>query len=304
MADGSSTSLTTRQAGLAGTLLAAVRPRQWTKNLALYAPLLFSKSVFVPGAALAATIGVLSFCLLAAGVYLMNDWFDRERDRAHPEKRRRPIAAGLLGGATVAVMIATLWSLGGVLSLWLGPTFAITAFGYLGLQFLYSLWLKHTVLLDVLLIALGFVLRVYAGGAAISVTVSNWLFLCTLLLALFLGFAKRRQELASLASNASGHRETLSHYSVSLLDQLIAICAGACIVSYGLYTVESQTAESLGAGRLSITLPCVVYGMFRYLYLVHQKGAGGSPERVLLSDRPTLLTVALFTALAGWALYG
>jgi 4-hydroxybenzoate polyprenyltransferase len=237
-------------------------------------------------------------------VYLMNDWLDRERDRAHPEKRHRPIAAGLLGGPLVSATLVTLWLGGGALALWIGPAFATTALAYLVLQLLYSFWLKHTVLLDVLAIAFGFVIRVYAGGAAIAVEVSSWLFLCTLLLALFLGFAKRRQELASLSEHAAGHRQTLSHYSLSLLDQLIAICAGACIVCYGLYTVESQTARGIGPGRLSVTVPLVVYGMFRYLYLVHQRGEGGSPEKVLLSDRPLLVTVALFTALTGWALYG
>jgi 4-hydroxybenzoate polyprenyltransferase len=288
----------------AATLVRALRPRQWTKNLGVYAPLLFAKAVFVPGAALHATFAVLSFCLISSGVYVMNDWVDRERDRQHPEKRHRPIASGLISGPVAAAMVAGCWAAGFALALAARFEFAALVLGYVGLQVAYTLVLKHLVIVDVCAIAAGFVVRVVGGGVAIDVPVSNWLFLCTLLLAVFLGFAKRRHELTSLQAEAASHRANLSEYSLPMLDQMIAVVAAACLVAYGIYSVSPETIAHVGSDRMKYTVPFVMYGFFRYLFLVHRRGAGGSPERVLLSDPALLADVGLFAAAAAWALYG
>jgi 4-hydroxybenzoate polyprenyltransferase len=284
-------------------LLEELRPRQWTKNLVVLAPLLFAKSVFQGDSALKASLAVASFCLLASGVYLFNDWIDREKDRLHPEKRNRPIAAGLLPGRIAFGAIAFCWLSAGAFALEVGPAFALVALAYVCLQILYSVVLKRMVILDVVVIALGFVLRVVGGGVAIAVPVSNWLYLCTLLLALFLGFAKRRHEVGLLYGEASSHRANLSEYSLPMLDQMISVVAASCILAYALYTVAPRTVDHVGSDRLKFTVPFVIYGIFRYLFLIHKRGAGGSPERVLLSDPATLVDIVLFLAVASWALY-
>lgn len=285
-------------------LLRALRPRQWAKNFAVFAPLLFAKAVLVPGAALKASLAVGAFCLLASAIYLVNDWVDREKDRLHPEKRRRPIAAGHLGGAGAAAL-AIACALGGAgMALAVHSRFAAVAAGYVALQLAYSFFLKRAVILDVMIIALGFVLRVVGGGVAIDVPVSNWLFLVTLLLAVFLGFAKRRHELSSLQGEATAHRANLSDYSLPMLDQMMSMVAAACILAYGLYSVAQDTVEHVGSDRLKFTVPFVIYGIFRYLFLVHRKGAGGSPERVLTSDGPFLVNLLLYVGVVAWALYG
>ncbi|MDQ3265300.1 MAG: decaprenyl-phosphate phosphoribosyltransferase [Myxococcota bacterium] len=288
---------------LAGAILRQLRPRQWTKNLALYAPLLFAKKVLDPAAVVQATWAVLAFCFLASGVYVVNDWLDREKDRVHPEKRQRPIASGLIGGRLAVAMVVGCWALAFTLAAWVGPAFVGLAAGYVAMQLAYSLVLKHQVILDVLVIALGFVLRVIGGGVAIDVPVSNWLYLCTLLLAVFLGFAKRRQELGSLAADASGHRASLSEYTLPMLDQMITVVAASCVLAYALYTVSPDTVQHVGSDGLKYTVPFVLYGIFRYLFLVHKKGLGGSPEKILLSDPPMIANLVLYLGIAGWALY-
>ena len=291
-------------AGLdAATLLGALRPRQWTKNGAVYAPLLFARAVLVEGAALRATLAVLSFCLLSSGVYVVNDWVDRERDRLHPEKRHRPIAAGRIAGRVAAALVAVCWAAGFTLALAARMEFAGLAAGYVALQLLYTFLLKRLVIVDVVAIAIGFVLRVVGGGVAIDVPLSNWLFLCTLLLAVFLGFAKRRHELTSLQAEAPSHRANLSDYSLPMLDQMLGVVAAACLVAYGIYTVSPETIAHVGSDRMKFTVPFVMYGIFRYLFLIHRRGAGGSPERVLLSDPAFLVNLGLYTAVAAWALY-
>ncbi|MGQ0506335.1 MAG: decaprenyl-phosphate phosphoribosyltransferase [Myxococcaceae bacterium] len=284
-------------------LLRQLRPRQWTKNLVILAPLLFGKALFIPDSVQRALAAVASFCLLASGIYILNDWMDREKDRLHPEKRSRPIAAGLMGAPLAAVMLVTCWIGGSLLALWVGRGFPLVAGSYVLMQIAYSLGLKRVVILDVLMIAVGFVLRVIGGGVAINVPVSNWLYLCTLLLAVFLGFAKRRHELASLQESAGSHRANLSEYSLPMLDQMISVVAAACLVAYGLYTVSRETVENVGSDRLKFTLPFVLYGLFRYLFLIHRAGATGTPEKVLLSDRPILLCVLLYIVVSGAVLY-
>lgn len=281
----------------------ALRIKQWTKNGVLLAPLLFAKGVVREGLPLKSAIAVASFSLLASGVYLVNDWADKEKDRHHPEKRHRPIAAGLLSLPMVVGLVALCWGGAGALGLWLGPSFLGVCFAYLVLQALYTWALKKAVILDVMAIALGFILRVVAGAVAINVMVSNWLFLCTLLGALFLGFAKRRHELSSLEGGAGAHRANLEDYSLPMLDQMMSISAASTILAYGLYTVSAETVEHVGSDKLKFTVPLVVYGMFRYLFLVHKRGAGGSPEKVLLSDAPLIVDIVLIVAMAAWALY-
>ncbi|MBS1150755.1 MAG: 4-hydroxybenzoate polyprenyltransferase-like prenyltransferase [Myxococcaceae bacterium] len=288
---------------LALSALKALRIKQWTKNGVLLAPLLFAKGVVREGLPLKSATAVAAFCLLASGVYLVNDWADQEKDRHHPEKRHRPIAAGLLSLPVVLALVAVCWGGAAALGLWLGTPFLGVCLAYLALQALYTWGLKKAVILDVMGIALGFILRVVAGAVAIDVMVSNWLFLCTLLGALFLGFAKRRHELSSLEGAAGAHRANLEDYSLPMLDQMMSISAASTILAYGLYTVSSETVEHVGSDRLKFTVPLVVYGMFRYLFLVHKRGAGGSPEKVLLSDAPLIIDIVLIVALAAWALY-
>lgn len=282
--------------------LKALRPKQWTKNAVLLAPLLFAKSASEGGLVIKALVAVVAFSLLASGVYVVNDWVDREKDRLHPEKRRRPIAAGHLGLGSAILLVVLCWSGAAALGFWLGTTFLSVLGGYLLLQVLYTGGLKHMVLLDVMAIALGFILRVVAGAVSINVEVSNWLFLCTLLGALFLGFAKRRSELSSL-EEASAHRANLADYTVPMLDQMMSIAAACTVLAYGLYSVSAETVARVGSDRLKFTVPCVVYGVFRYLFLVHKRGQGGAPEKVLLGDLPIQLTIAVILAIAAWALY-
>ena len=228
----------------------------------------------------------------------------------NPRSSTVTIAAGLVSGQAAFILVVACWGLGFVLAAAARPAFAGVAAGYVVLQVLYSLIFKRWVIVDVMAIAAGFVLRVVPAGTrlefpgvAIDVPLSNWLFLCTLLLAVFLGFAKRRHELSALEEDASFHRANLSEYSVQLLDQLLSIVAASCIVAYGLYTVAPDTIEHVGSDKLKFTIPFVIYGIFRYLFLIHRRGAGGSPERVLLSDPPLLIDLFLYVAVAGAVLY-
>lgn len=280
-------------------LLLAMRPKQWTKNFFVFVALLFTGNIptsFAPsqkwhnvGIAL---IAFALFCMISGAVYLMNDVVDREQDRLHPEKRKRPIASGRLP-VSVAIAASMVFGLGGVAaSFLLNAKFGLAALVYYLLQFAYTWSLKHQVLLDVFAIAAGFVLRTVAGGLAIQVSISVWLLVCTLQLALFLGFGKRRHELVSLAEGARDHRKILEHYSVAFLDQLIAISLAGLVVCYALYTIISPTA--LVHPALVVTLPNVFYGIFRYLYLIHIQQKGGSPEAVLLEDRPMQINMVVW----------
>jgi 4-hydroxybenzoate polyprenyltransferase len=288
---------------LAVAAIKALRPKQWTKNGVLLVPLLFAKAMIREGLPFKSLLAVASFSLLASGVYLVNDWVDKEKDQLHPEKRHRPIAAGLINFPTMLMLVALCWCGAAGLGFSLGTPFLGVLGGYLVLQALYTWALKKAVILDVMGIALGFILRVVAGAVAINVVVSNWLFLCTLLGAVFLGFAKRRHELSSLEGSAAAHRANLEDYSLPMLDQMMSISAASTILAYGLYTVSAETVLHVGSDKLKYTVPCVVYGVFRYLFLVHKRGAGGSPEKVLLSDPPLIVDIVLLVGLAAWALY-
>ncbi len=289
--------------GILRGLLLSARPKQWLKNGALLAALVFSRRGERLGSVTREAAAVLIFCALVSAVYLFNDILDRDRDRLHPEKRFRPIASGELSIAAAAVAAALLAAAGLGGAALLARPFAGASAAYLVLQLAYSLWVKHWVLLDVFAIAAGFVLRVVAGALAIAVPISNWLYLCTLLLALFLALAKRRAELSTLEGEAEAHRKNLALYSLPLLDQLIAIVSACTILAYSLYTLAPETVQKFGTDGLKFTVPCVLFGLFRYLFLVHRRGAGGSPEKVLLGDGPLFADVILFVTLVVWVLY-
>jgi 4-hydroxybenzoate polyprenyltransferase len=275
-------------------LLVSLRPHQWTKNLVVLAALAFSKHLFDGDAVVRALAAFAAFCALSGAVYLANDVVDLERDRRHPLKRLRPLASGALPVATAQAAAGGLAVGALAASLWLGRGFALAALGYLLLNLGYSFVFKHAVILDVLAIAIGFVLRAVAGGLAIDVPVSDWLLVCTILLALFLALAKRRHEVVTL-EDAAGHRKALAEYSPYLLDQMISVVTASCLTAYAFYTLAPETIEKYRTHNLALTIPFVIYGIFRYLYLVHRKEKGGSPTEVLLADRPLLAAVALWS---------
>lgn len=331
--------------GQSAALVQAMRPREWTKNLLLFAGVVFSGHLLNAVEIARAVIATLAFCLASGGIYLINDLVDVERDRQHPTKRFRPLASGRLrrpiaiGGAigafcgalALAAMLALLpvggapqvfaihlwppgiglhagspagniWTGGDPYTAWGGSSvlFALTVIAYIALQFAYSLRLKHIVLLDVFAIAAGFVIRAMAGAVAVAVPISAWLYLCTVLLSLFLALSKRRQEAQTLAEGGVNHRAILREYPLALLDQLITIVTSATIMAYSLYTFQS---ESAGDRRLMLTIPFVIYGVFRYLYLVQQQRLGGNPAEVLLRDRHVQGAVVGWIAVVGFVLY-
>ncbi|HYT69264.1 MAG TPA: decaprenyl-phosphate phosphoribosyltransferase [Vicinamibacterales bacterium] len=299
----------TSERSTALSLLVSLRPSQWTKNLIVFAALLFGQRgnapAFLDPSAVGQAIAAFAiFCILSGVVYLINDVADREKDRVHPLKRRRPIASGAIapGIAIGAALVLTTGALGAA---WLlRPAFASVAVVYVGLQALYSGPLKHVVIIDVLTIAIGFVLRAVAGAVAIDVPISHWLLILTILLALFLALSKRRHELVLLADGATGHRPILEEYSPYLLDQMIAVVTASTLVSYVIYTVSPETVQKFHTDYLGLTLVFPLYGIFRYLYLVHQKEGGGSPSDMLLNDRPLLACVALWAVSVAAIIYG
>src|SRR3977135_3697559 len=279
---------------LAVNLLISLRPGQWAKNLRVFAVLLFGLRLFdveAVGLALAA-FGI--FCLLSGVVYLINDIADRHTDRQHPLKARRPIASGALpvpAALTSAIVLAAV-ALAGAFAL--GPRFFVVAVSYLALLALYSGALKHIVIIDVLTIAIGFVLRAVAGAVAVNVDISHWLLVCTILLALFISLAKRRHELVLLADGAASYRPILDEYTPYLLDQMIAVVTASTLIAYVFYTISPETEQKFNTHWLGLTVPFPLYGIFRYLYLVHQREGGGSPADLPLTERPRLVCVTLW----------
>jgi len=284
-------------------VLRSLRAAQWTKNLALFAALIFARKAGEALPLLRAAAGFAVFCLISSAVYIVNDLADKEADRLHPVKRDRPIASGALGPgvAWATAAILALAGLGGGAAL--GLYFFAAAVGYVLLQLLYSFLLKRVVILDVFVVATGFVLRVLAGGLVIRVEISSWLVVCTVLLSLFLALCKRRHELVLVGENARDHREVLLHYTAHLLDQMISVVAASTVMAYALYTLAPETVEKFGTRNLVFTVPFVLYGILRYLYLVHRKGEGGRPEATLLTDPALLVAVALWVATAGAIIY-
>lgn len=279
---------------LARHLLVSLRPPQWTKNLIIFAGLIFGQRLGAPAAVGRAVVAFAVFCVLSGVVYLVNDVVDRDADRQHPVKAGRPIAAGDLP-VNLALGAALALGAGGLAAaFWLGRSFGVVASAYVALLALYSGPLKRVVIVDVLTIAVGFVLRAVAGAVAVNVPFSHWLLVLTLMLALFLGFSKRRHELVMLGEQAIGHRSILADYSAQLLDQMIAVVAAATLIAYVIYTASPETIQKFGTAQLGLTLPFPAYGIFRYLYLVYRKDGGGNPSEALLTDWPLLACVALW----------
>jgi len=275
-------------------IIIELRPVQWIKNLFLFAGLIFSFSFTMLGPVLQSFLGFVIFCLASSSIYILNDIIDRDIDRAHPQKRKRPIASGELN-IRLALFVSILLAVTSmILSVFLNRSFFIVCFSYILLMTVYSLALKNIIILDVISIAFGFILRAVAGAVAINVEISPWLLLTTFLLALFLGLCKRRYEIILLRENAHTHRNTLFHYSSYLLDQMIAVVTASTVVTYALYTMAKETYLKFGTRLLGLTVPFVIYGIFRYLYLVHRKEEGGSPEKTLLTDRPLLVDIILW----------
>jgi 4-hydroxybenzoate polyprenyltransferase len=281
----------------------SLRPAQWTKNLIIFAALLFGQRLLDPVSVAYSVAAFAIFCALSGVVYLLNDVADREADARHPVKMHRPIASGVLP-VPVALATAAVLAIAALASaFWLRPMFGLLGASYLALLALYSGPLKHVVIIDVITIAIGFVLRAAAGAVVIGVVISHWLLILTILLALFLALSKRRHELVLLAEGATSHRRILQEYSPYLLDQMISVVTASTLLAYAVYTVSAETVQKFGTDKLSLTLPFPLYGIFRYLYLVHQKEGGGSPAAMLLDDRPLLVCVALWAIAVAVIIY-
>jgi 4-hydroxybenzoate polyprenyltransferase len=274
-------------------LVKTMRPRQWTKNAFLFAALVFDGKLFHIPDFLRTLAGFGLFCTISSAVYIFNDLLDLEADRQHPVKKNRPIASGKMPVPAALAAGATLSLIAIVLGYLLAWQFALTILVYFTLMLVYSKWLKHVPILDVLILAAGFVLRVHAGTTLIIVErFSPWLYVLMTLLALYLGFGKRRAELALLADDSTNHRKVFDGYTIPLLDQFITIVSGTTIVAYSLYTFFRP--ETPGNHALMLTIPFVIYAIFRYLYLIQVKQIGGEPEEILLSDRPFQLSIFLW----------
>ena len=280
----------------------SMRYRQWIKNLVVFAALIFAKKwMFLPLTGRAAVAFVL-FCCASGAVYIINDLFDADRDRRHPVKSRRPIASRALGvvpAVTAAILLLTGSLMAGFA---LSPPFGAILLTYVAINLVYSFWLKEVVIIDVMVIASGFVLRAVAGALVIDVPISHWLIMCTILLSLFLALCKRRQEVESLG-NAQVHRASLQDYSLDFIDQMINVVTPSTLVAYILYAVSPEVEMKLGTAHLYLTVPFVLYGIFRYLYLVHRKGGGGNPTQTLLTDLPLMVCVGLWTLTVNVLLY-
>jgi len=289
-------------------ILEAMRPKQWIKNLIVFAPAAFAQRLFDPGTLVVTLIAFAAFCLASSSVYLLNDVVDREADRHHPEKKFRPIASGRLSVSAALAGMVLLIVIAGAMALYVRWAVMLIVYSYVALNVAYSFRLKNLVIIDAFSIAFGFILRMLAGGEALKsldpkIAISTWIILCTLLGSLFLAFCKRRNELG-LEEAAANHRASLTEYSVSFLDQMIAISTASTVMAYALWTMWPETVKKFGTQRLFWTVPFVCYGIFRYLYLVHQKNLGGSPTKIFLSDFPLILNILLYILAVIAILYG
>jgi 4-hydroxybenzoate polyprenyltransferase len=288
--------------------ISELRPRQWIKNLIVLAPLIFSRNLFRPDMALLSLLALGVFCLLSGAVYVLNDVVDYQQDREHPVKRNRPVASGRIprkGALAFGMVVAGAGLAIGAIT---DVSFFWVCLAYTVLMILYSLGLKHMVVLDVLIISIGFVLRAMAGVEVLKdtdsgVVMSPWLLVCTLFLALFLGFSKRRSELDLLAHKAALHRRSLEDYSKEFLDAMIAVVTAATVIAYAIYTIWPGTVDKFNTGNLIYTVPFVVFGLFRYMYLVIMKNEGGSPSEILVSDAPLVIDIIVWVCVAALVLY-
>jgi len=291
------------RSNIAAHILISMRPKQWIKNLFVFPPLVFSKSLFIFPLNIKALMTFVVFCVVSGCVYIINDVADREEDKKHPVKSLRPVASGILSPSIALGTVAILLSLSLTGGYMIGPELLAILALYFFMNLLYSTFLKHVVLLDIFVIALGFVLRVMGGGAVIHVKLSSWLILCTLLIALFLALCKRRHELVLLEDNASNHRKILGEYTPYFLDQLIAVVTASTLMTYALYTMSEDVYRNFGNNNIKYTIPFVLYGIFRYLYLVHQKKKGGSPTEIMMRDIPMLINIGLWAFVVVVILY-
>jgi 4-hydroxybenzoate polyprenyltransferase len=277
-----------------------MRPAQWLKNGMVFAGLVFGGKLLQPTAVASAFLAALAFCLLSSGFYLLNDVRDRDADRLHPVKRLRPVPAGDLapGTAVFAGVVLVVLAIAG--SALLSRDFSLVFLAYASLMAAYNLGLKEVVIVDVFAIAAGFVLRAVGGAIAVNVSISPWLLMCTMLLALLIGFGKRRHELVAL-DNAAEHRRNLNLYNRPMLDQAVAVTAAGTLIAYAVYTFDSESAQY--HHRMMVTIPIVAYSVFRYLYLLYRRGQGGAPETMLLTDRPLLASVASWAAASAFLFY-
>lgn len=271
-----------------------MRPRQWIKNLIVFAAIIFAQELDSPEAMLKVFFAFICFCIISGCGYIFNDVLDRERDKLHPEKKERPIAAGRLKvlpalSLSIGLVIITL-----IASFLLRIQFGFVLAGYFLLTTCYSLFLKNIVILDVLALSAGFVFRVVGGAVVIPVVISPWLVGCTMLLALFISLGKRRHELVLLERGASSHRAILKEYTPAFIDEMIAAVTGSTLIAYSFYACSTEVQKKLDAPYLPLTIIFVIYGVFRYLYLVHQKGAGGSPDVDMIKDKPLLINIILW----------
>ena len=284
-------------------VLVSLRPRQWVKNLFVFAGLVFSHRLFTASVWPALGAFVI-FCGLSGAIYLLNDVADRDKDRLHPRKRERPIASGLLTVPAALICAGLLVVVGLAAAAALSPAFAVVAVAYVGLLSLYSAVLKHIVIVDVLTVAIGFVLRAVGGALAIQVDISGWLLICTILIALFLALGKRRHEYLTLDGDAARHRPILAEYSAALLDQMIAVVTASTVTAYALYTMSPETVAKFHTQLLPATLPFVLYGIFRYLYLLYRRQLGGNPSELFLNDRALLLNTIGWIVVVLLIIYG
>ena len=297
---------TQRRTFLLKALLKTMRPKQWTKQVFVFAALVFDRKLTNTAALLHTVITAMLFCLISRAVYIVNDLVDIEKDRLHPTKRSRPLPAGELN-PKVAIVVAVLIPLVCIpAALLFNPAMGLVLLGYLVLQILYSFFLKNIVIIDVMAIAAGFVLRVLAGVVVIDVErFSPWMYVCMTLLALFLGFGKRRHELFTLRGDANNHRASLEHYSLELIDQMSVVVISAAIMAYSLYTFSAPNLPRLdGQPLMMLTIPFVLYGIFRYQYLIHVKKEGGTPEEIVLKDAPLVADLLLYGITVVILMYG
>lgn len=289
----------TNLAGLFWTM----RPWQWTKNVMVFAALVFDGKLLQPELVLRTLVVFGCFCLISSGVYIMNDLVDIEKDQEHPIKSGRPLASGLLRPGLAIFGAATMLLVGLASAFWLNGWVGLVCIIYLAQNVAYSFYLKHIVIIDVMVLSLGFLLRVIAGGVAVDVQqFSPWLYVCVTLLALFLGFGKRRHELVLLEDNAVNHRASLGEYNLVLIDQIMALVTTSTLITYTLYSFDSHTAL-VTDGRMLITVPFVFYFIVRYLYLIHVRHLGGAPDELLFKDRPLLVNTLLWAAAVVALLY-
>jgi 4-hydroxybenzoate polyprenyltransferase len=293
----------TKSSTLGRDFFLSLRPHQWSKNLVIFAALLFAKELGNTKHVLLSLAAFVDFCLLSGAVYLINDVVDYKNDRYHPVKRNRPIASGRLNRTFAATSGMILYILSLSFAWMLNPSFFGVALLYTLVTVGYTYYFKNIAILDVMAISIGFVLRAIAGGNVIGVESSFWLLLCTFLLALFLALSKRRHELVILSNDATKHRTNLAHYSPYLLDQMIGVVTASCVLAYTLYTVSKETIEKFHTDKLSFTVPFVIFGIFRYLYLIHQENGGGVPSQHLASDKPLLISIILWVLACAGIVY-